>query len=97
MQQDFLDARQAWQDFYLHVRPVIWDNLSRNYRRDINTAQRDFLGQRRDRGGAVINLGPERVARLLERFAPGRYGVERLVRFWVEEPLPPPSHEGRGE
>ena len=83
MQQDFWDARQAWQDFYEQVRPVIWENLSRNDRRDINTAQRDFLGQRRDRGGAVITLGPERVARLLERFAPGRYRVERVVRFWV--------------
>lgn len=79
---DYINAREAWADFYEHVRPGIWAGLSRNERRDINTAQRDFEGLRRDRKGAVIVLGPERVANLLERFAPGRYGVERVVRFW---------------
>ena len=79
-----MDARQAWADFYSHVRPVIWAGLGRNERRDISTAQRDYLGLRKDRNGAPVALGAERVARLLDRFAPGRYGVERVVRFWVK-------------
>lgn len=77
-----MNEREAWRDFYDHVRPEIWPTLSRNERRDINTAQRDFQGLRLDRSGATIRLGAERVARLLDRFAPGRYGVERRVFFW---------------
>lgn len=80
----YMDASEAWSDFYDHVRPDIWSGLSRNERRDINTAQRDFMGLRKDRRGEVIRLGPERVAKLLERFAPGRYGFEVEVRFWVK-------------
>lgn len=82
MKKDYLSASEAWADFYDRVRPDIWALLSRNDRRDINTAQRDYHGLRKDRKGQVIILGPERVAKLLERFAPGRYGVERVVRFW---------------
>lgn len=78
----FMDAREAWADFYERVRPDIWDGLTRNERRDISTAQRDYLGLRKDRYGTVVKLGDERVAKMLERFAPGRYGVERRVRFW---------------
>jgi len=84
MEQQFMDAQEAWADFFEHVRPAIWAGLSRNERRDIDTAQRDFLGLRKDRHGAPVRLGADRVARLLERFAPGRYGVERVVRFWVK-------------
>ena len=83
MEQPFMDAQEAWADFYERVRPAIWSGLSRNERRDIHTAQRDFLGLRKDRHGATVRLGADRVARLLERFAPGQYGVERVVRFWV--------------
>ena len=77
-----MNEREAWQDFYEHVRPEIWAGLSRNERRDINTAHRDFKGRRKDRHGAPLVLGAERVARLLDRFAPGRYGVDRRVVFW---------------
>lgn len=83
MEQRFMGAQEAWADFYERVRPAIWSSLSRNERRDIHTAQRDFMGLRKDRHGSPIVLGAERVARLLDRFAPGRYGVERVVRFWV--------------
>lgn len=81
---NYMDASEAWLDFYTHIRPDIWAGLNRNERRDINTAQRDYLGLRRNKAGDVVKLGPDRVARLLERFAPGRYGVEVEVRFWVK-------------
>lgn len=78
----YMDSDAAWRDFFENVRPDIWPDLTRNERRDINTAQRDYKGLRKDRGGAVVKLGAERVAKLLERFAPGRYGVDRRVVFW---------------
>ena len=74
------DERQAWRDFYDRVRPGIWGGLSRNERRDIGTAERDFHGKRLDRHGQPIRLGAARVARLLDRFAPGLYEVEQR---WV--------------
>ena len=77
-----MDERQAWRDFYDVVRPGIWGGLSRNERRIINTAEADFWGRRRYRDGKAIRLGPDRVVGLLDRFAPGVYGVERVVRFW---------------
>jgi hypothetical protein len=79
----YMDAAAAWLDFYERVRPDIWAGLTRNERRDINTAQRDYLGLRKGKDGVALKLGAERVATLLERFAPGRYGVERRVVFWL--------------
>lgn len=82
METQHMDANAAWLDFYERVRPEIWAGLSRDDRRDINTAHRDFLGTRKRKDGVVLKLGAERVATLLERFAPGQYGVERRVVFW---------------
>lgn len=79
---NIMDERAAWRDFYDQVRPVIWAGLSRKDRRDVNTAERDFYERRRDgRTGKLIKLGPERVARLLERLAPGVYVIEKTVSF----------------
>ena len=86
----FMDHRQAWRDFFDSVRPAIWARLSRDERRIINTAEADYWGKRGK------SLGPDRVEGLLGRFAPGVYGVERVVRFW-RNPTPDPSPEGRGD
>lgn len=76
---------EAWQDFMVEVWPLVRAGLNRNERREVSTAQRDFEGKRNDRSGKPITLGPERIARLLERFAPGRYRVERSDPvFWVK-------------
>ena len=92
---DFMDHRQAWRYFFDTVRPGIWAGLSRGDRRDVNTAERDYHERRRDRNGAVIHLGPDRVARLLDRLAPGVFWVEMVVRFGLISPnsgeLPPPD------
>lgn len=72
-----MNERQAWRDFFDNVRPGIWAGLSREDRRTINTAERDYWGKR----GKV--LGADRVEGLLGRFAPGRYVVERLLVFRV--------------
>lgn len=85
-----MDERQAWRDFYDVVRPSIWAGLSRDERRTLNTAERDFHG-RRGKG-----LGVDRVVGLLERFAPGRYVVERRVVFRVATPPPTPPPMGGG-
>lgn len=83
-----MDHRAAWRDFFDVVRPGIWGGLSRDERRTINTAERDFWGKR----GKV--LGSDRVEGLLGRFAPGRYVVERRVVFRVVDcgELPPPGN-----
>lgn len=82
MENMIMDERAAWRDFYDQVRPGIWASLSRKDRRDVNTAERDFYERRRDgRTGKLIKLGPERVARLLERLAPGVYVIEKTVSF----------------
>lgn len=78
----FLDERQAWRDFYDVFLPTIRGGLSRAERRVIAVAEQDYHGKRRSRHGRVIGLSADRVAGLLGRFAPGRYGVERVVRFW---------------
>lgn len=72
----FDDHLAAWRDFYDHVRPTIWAGLSRDERRELNTAERDYLGKRGK------SLGADRVEALLRRFAPGVYGFEKVVRFW---------------
>ncbi len=72
-----MDHRAAWRDFFDVVRPGIWVGLSRDERRIINLAERDFHGKR----GKV--LGVDRVEGLLHRFSPGRYVVERRVVFRV--------------
>lgn len=74
-----MNERQAWRDFFDVVRPDIWAGLSRDERRTINTAERDFHGKR----GKV--LGVDRVVGLLGRFAPGRYMVERRVIFRLNQ------------
>lgn len=76
-----MDERAAWRDFYDHVRPLIWADLSRKDRDAVFTAERDFLESRKDRDGKPIKLGAARVERLLGRLAPGRYLVERRVVF----------------
>lgn len=90
MEQSFMDHLDAWRDFHDSFLPLIWGGLSRNERRTLNTAEADYWGKRKDRKGNVIKLGADRVEGLLERFAPGRYGVERVVRFWVKPPPAPP-------
>lgn len=78
----YMDHLAAWRDFYDVVRPGIWAALNAEDRKAVSSAERDYWGKRRYRKGGVIPLGPERVERLLGRLAPGRYGVERVVRFW---------------
>lgn len=90
----FDDHRAAWRDFYDFVRPGIWAGLSRNERRIINTAEADFWGRRRDRDGKPVRLGVDRVVGLLDRFAGGRYVVERRVVFRLCGELSPPDNPG---
>jgi hypothetical protein len=78
-----MDHLQAWRHFYDVTRPTIWAELDRNARRDINTAERDYHMKRKDIKGQPVVLGADRVARILDRFSPGVYGVEVTVRFWV--------------
>lgn len=80
-----LTPSEAWIDFMERVVPGIWKSLNRNERRDINSAQRDFQQKRALPSGKIVVFGPERIARLLDRFAPGQYVMEQTVVFWRVE------------
>lgn len=76
-----LDERAAWRDFYDNVLPSIRKGLPRKDQQAVDTAERDFHGLRKNRHGKFYTLGPDRVGRILERLAPGRYVMEKRVVF----------------
>lgn len=78
-----MDERAAWRDFYDNFLPSIRKGLSRKDAQAIDTAERDFHGLRKNKDGKVYVLGPDRVGRMLERMAPGRYEIETRVVFRV--------------
>lgn len=75
-----MDHRAAWRDFVQNVLPDIRNGLSRKQRQAIDLAERDFYGKRLKKSGAPYGLGYDRVQKLLDELAPGRYEVE--VRVW---------------
>lgn len=80
-----MDERAAWRDFYDNYLPSIRKGLSRKDAQAIDTAERDYHGLRKNAHGKYYSLGPDRVGRMLNRLAPGRYEVEKRVVFRVVE------------
>ena len=76
---EILNKDQAWQDFTKNVKPGIWKSLTYAERNAIQQAEKDFLNRRIDIRGKPVNLGMDRVKRILEQYAPGRYEIE--IRF----------------
>ena len=74
-----LNKDQAWQDFAQNVKPEIWSDLSVSERNGIQQAEKDFRNERTDIRGKPVNLGMDRVKRILEQYAPERYDIE--IRF----------------
>ena len=82
------EAPQAWEHFWNEVKPGIWAGLDNKQKNRIINANRDHQGLRKSsRSGRVINLGPERIARILAEFAPGLYRVEKSVVFYFDDSL----------
>lgn len=71
---------EAWQDFYTYIRePQRWAGLTDAEKNRIIVANTDNAGRRAGRGGRPRSLGFDRLRRILEAYAPGRY------RFQIEE------------
>jgi len=78
---DKMDHRAAWRDFVDNVLPEIRKDLNRKQLQAIDTAERDFHGRRLKKSGEPYALGVDRVAKLLNDLAPGRYEMEVAVWF----------------
>jgi hypothetical protein len=79
----YLTPEEAWDDFYRVVYPAIRSGLKWHEKNRIITANRDRKGLRNRPSGGVIGLGADRIAAILNRYAPGRYGFETVSRFWI--------------
>lgn len=79
----FLTPEEAWDDFYRVVYPAIKRGLEWHEKNRIITANRDRKGLRKRKSGTVIGLDVERIHAILDKYAPGRYGVETVTRFWI--------------
>lgn len=87
-----LTPLEAWRDFWQNVKPGLWETdifktpAGVQMKNELIVANRTAEGRvkkrRRDGSLIVLNLGAQRIARLLSYYAPGRY--EYL----------PPSDEG---
>ena len=80
------ELSQAWEHFWNEVKPGIWSGLDYKQKNRITTANRDYQGLRKNNtSGKVINLGPERIEKILSEFAPGLYRVEKTVVFYFDD------------
>ena len=80
------EPSQAWEHFWNEVKPDIWAGLDNRQKNRIINANRDHQGLRKNhRNGRVINLGPERIEKILAEFAPGLYRVEKSVVFYFDD------------
>jgi len=70
---------EAWQDFWENHRPTIWKDLSVKTKRDLYTA--NYAASGRDKYG----LGMDRMARIFNDLAPGRYVVETKTVIYLAE------------
>ena len=82
----FLTPEDAWDDFYRVVYQKIKKGLEWHEKNRIITANRDRKGLRKRKSGTVIGLDVERIRAILDKYAPGRYGVETVTRFWIVPP-----------
>lgn len=88
----FLTPEEAWDDFYRVVYQQIKHRLEWHEKNRVITANRDRKGLRKRASGTVIGLDVERIRAILDKYAPGRYGVETVTRFWIlptEAEMPP--------
>ena len=76
---EILNKDQAWRDFAQNVKPGIWESLTYAERDAIQQAEKDFRNERTDIRGKPVNLGMDRVKRILEQYAPERYEIQ--IRF----------------
>ena len=81
-----LTPSEAWKHFWENVKPTIWTDLDNKQKNRLITAERDSRGLRKDnRSGKALNLGPDRIEKLLTEFADGHYRIEKHIVFYVKQ------------
>lgn len=74
MNEQTITPLQAWDDFLEYARQT-----GLQLGNDVSQAKRDRKGGRKTRRGTVVQLGAERIERLLNKYAPGRYTFSIMV------------------
>lgn len=74
MDKQPLTPLEAWDNFLEYARQT-----GLQLGNDVAQAKRDRKGGRRTKRGTVIQLGAERIERLLSKYAPGRYTFSIMV------------------
>lgn len=80
MNKQTLTPLQAWDDFLEYARQT-----GLQLGNDVSQAKRDRRGGRKTRRGTVVQLGAERIERLLNKYAPGRYTFQHHTTVTVNE------------
>jgi hypothetical protein len=79
-----LDHLAAWRHFYATFKySTEWHALSPQEKNRLILADKDSRCERFKKSGTKINLGFGRVEKLLNKHAPGRYTVVRVLAFEV--------------
>ena len=79
---------QAWEHFWENVKPAIWESLNKSQKNKLIVADRDTRGLRTDSRNKEkkLKLGPIRIERLLNEFAPNKYRFVHHTDVYLNEP-----------
>jgi hypothetical protein len=78
MNDKLMTVYEAWEHFnnvVVPLRSIEWSDKDRNR---VAQANRDYSGKRVQKG-KTVNLGPERIERILNELAPGLYLFEKNI------------------
>lgn len=81
MDKKTLTPIEAWDDFDEYIRRLPGFKIPN----EVSTARRDRRGERTDRYDRKIWLGPSRIERILNKYAPGRYTFTRHTVVTLNE------------
>lgn len=82
--EEKLTPAEAWANFFEWIQAAErWAKLSYAQRNRLIIADRDSRGERKRVSGTVYSLGVERMEKILNEFAPGRYRFERHTDIFL--------------
>lgn len=82
--EEKLTPAEAWADFFEWIQDEErWSKLTHKERSRLIIADRDSRGVRKRVSGTVYSLGVERMEKILNDFAPGRYRFERHTDIFL--------------
>ena len=75
-----LTPGEAWDDFWMNVKPAIWEGITPKERNALQQARRAAEGRVKIKG-KIVPLGDRRLRAILEQYAPQRYTFEIYIRL----------------